>query len=183
LFGDDFLIAPIHEDKLSRTIELPQGKWRYLFDDHELLQGPMRLTRDFPLEGFPVFIREGAVVPMKIQRPYTAFGDKESADFTTWMIYPGGKNQFTLYHPETHPNPEQTTLSVDSAESLRIEFSGKHEPHILRIFAKARPANINLDGKSLPEGTAWSFDKEHERLIIKTREYAEGKYSISFQKN
>ena len=181
LFGGDFLVAPIHEDKLGRTVALPPGKWRYLFDDRQVLQGPAQLTRDFPLDEFPVFVREGAVVPLKVKRPYTGFGDEDSAEFTTWLVYPSGRSEFTLWHPESHPKPEPTTVKVDAASSLQIEFSGKHEPHLLRIFTKEKPSNITLDGKELAEGVAWSFDAKNQRLIIKTRDYAEGKYLISFQ--
>lgn len=181
LFGDDFLVAPIHEDKLARTVSLPPGGWRYLFDDHEVLQGPQQVTRDFPLDEFPVFVRDGAVVPLKVTRPYTGFGDQNSADFTMWLIYPNGKGEFTLWHPETHPKPEATTVKVDSGLSLKIEFSGKHAPHILRIFAKEKPASITLDGQVLLEGDSWKFDAEARRIIIKTRDYAEGKYAVSWR--
>jgi alpha-D-xyloside xylohydrolase len=181
LFGDDFLVAPIHEDKLTRTVSLPSGGWRYLFDDREVLQGPQQLTRDFPLDEFPVFVRDGAVVPLKVSRPYTGFGDQDSAEFTTWLIYPDGRSEFTLWHPENHPKPEPTTLEVDAGDSLKIEFSGKHAPHILRILAKEKPANITLDGNALPEGRAWKFDLAAQRLIIKTRNYTNGTYLIKWR--
>jgi len=90
LFGDDFLVAPIHEDKLTRAVSLPPGEWRYLFDDHEVLHGPGQITRDFPLDEFPVFVREGSIVPLKVTSGYTGFGDRGSAEFTTWLIYPKG---------------------------------------------------------------------------------------------
>lgn len=180
LFGDDFLVAPIHEDKLTRTVSLPPGEWRYLFDDRELLQGPRQLTRDFPLEEFPVFVREGAIVPLKVTRPYTGFGDQDSADFTTWLIYPNGQSEFTLWHPETHPKPKSTTVKVESGPSLKIAFSGKHAPHILRIFAKDKPAAITLDGRNLPEGAAWKFDAGANRIIIQARECTNGNYLISW---
>ena len=178
LFGDDFLVAPIHEDKLSRTVSLPPGGWRYLFDDREVLQGPRQFTRDFPLDEFPVFVRDGAVVPLKVTRPYTGFGDQDSAEFTTWLIYPNGRSEFTLWHPESHPKPEATTVKVDSGPALKIEFSGKHAPHILRIFADEKPAGISLDGQNLPEGDAWRFEADARRIIIKTRDYAQGVYLI-----
>ncbi len=187
LFGGDFLVAPIHEDKLTRTVSLPAGQWRYWFDDREILQGPARITRDFPLDEFPVFVREGAVVPMKIKRSYTGLGDQTSAEYTTWLLYPKGKSEFTLFHPETHPKPEQTKVKVDSGESLKIEFTGKHEPHILRIFAKQKPSAVTLDNKKLPEATtgdgngAWSYDAQQEHLVIKTRDYVEGVYLISWR--
>ena len=179
LFGHDFVVAPIHEDKPVRAVSLPPGKWRYFFDDRELLTGPREVTRDFPLDEFPVFVREGAVVPLKVTRSYTGFGDKESADFTTWLIYPAGRSEFTLWHPETHPQPETTTVKVEAGERLRIEFSGKKEPHILRIHSPRKPAGITLDGQELAEGAAWIFNAPQQRIVITTRDYNAGTYLIS----
>jgi alpha-D-xyloside xylohydrolase len=178
MFGDDFLVAPIHENKLSCAVSLPPGRWRYLFDDREVLEGPRQFVREFPLDEYPVFIRDGAVVPLKVTRPYTGFGDKESAEFTTWLIYPNGQCEFTLWHPESHPNPESTTVTVDSGPVLKIGFSGKHGPHILRILVDKKPSRITLDGHELPEVGAWRFDTETRRIIIKTRDYTHGAYQI-----
>ncbi|MEO6182258.1 MAG: TIM-barrel domain-containing protein [Verrucomicrobiota bacterium] len=180
LFGNDFLIAPIHEDKLSRTVSLPPGQWRYLFKDNELLPGSQQLTRDFPLDEFPVFVRDGAIVPLKVTRSYTGFGDTNSAEFTTWLIYPNEKSEFTLWHPESHPKPEGTTVSVESDNSLKILFSGKRQPHILRIFARNKPSAITLDGQKLFEDDAWRFEAADHRIIIKTLDYNEGSYVISW---
>ena len=178
LFGNDLLVAPIHADKLERIVSLPAGRWRYFFRDHERLQGPAQLEREFTLDEFPVFVREGAIIPLKVTRSYTGLGDTNSAGFTTWLIYPDGKSQFTLWHPETHPKPERTTVAVDAGQSLKIEFSGQHEPHILRIFMPAKPARVTLDGGELAEGDSWQFDAAHERLIVKTWDYAQGRYEI-----
>ena len=127
-----------------------------------------------------MFVREGAVVPLKVNRPYTGFGDRDSAGFTTWLIYPASQRQITLWHPEGHPKPEATTVKVAAAGSIKIEFSGKHEPHLLRISTKDKPSRVSLDGKDLPEGAEWKFDAKDQRLTIKTREYNEGKYQIAF---
>jgi alpha-glucosidase (family GH31 glycosyl hydrolase) len=181
LFGDDFLVAPIHQDKLGRTVSLPAGKWRYFFNDRELFDGPQRVTRDFPLDEYPVFVRDGAIVPMKIQRSYTGLGSKESSQFTTWLIYPNGNHKFTLYHPESHPHPAQTTVTANSGDSLDIRFSGAHEPHILRIFSKTKPVKITLDGDVLPEGDNWSFDDKHQKISVRTRQYRDGQYKISWR--
>jgi alpha-D-xyloside xylohydrolase len=178
MFGKDFLVAPIHENKLSRKVSLPPGAWRYLFDDRDVLQGPRQFTREFPLDEYPVFVRDGAVVPLKVTRPYTGFGEQESAEFTTWLIYPNGRSEFTLWHPESHPDPEATTVEVESGSELRIQFSGKHTPHILRIAASTRPTRITLDGQDLPEGNAWEFEAEARRIIVTTRDYAHGTYLI-----
>ena len=178
LFGNELLVAPIYADKLDWTVSLPPGRWRYFFHDEEVTLGNAQVRREFPLDEFPVFVREGAVIPLKVTRAYTGFGDTNSAGFTTWLVYPHGKSQFTLWHPEQHPKPEKTTLMVESGPTLRLEFSGRREPHILRILASRKPARVVLDGRELPEGDAWQFDAPHERLIIKTRDYVEGRYHI-----
>ena len=177
-FGDDFLVAPIHEDSLTRTVSLPPGGWRYLFDDHEIIEGPRKITREFALDEFPVYVREGAIVPMNVKRSYTGYGDKDSTGFTTWLIYPYGMSEFVLHHPESHPTPETTTVKVNASRPLRIEFSGKHEPHLLRVCLKDKPSRITLDGRDSAEGDGWRYDSADHRLIIRTRSYTEGAYVI-----
>ena len=88
---------------------------------------------------FPVFVREGAVIPLKVTRAYTEFGDTNSAGFTTWLVYPDGKSQFTLWHPESHPKQEKTTLRVYSGSSLKLEFSG----NIVQAGSRARDEVID----------------------------------------
>ena len=178
LFGNELLVAPIYADKLECAVSLPPGRWRYLFHDDDVLSGPAEFRREIPLDEFPVFVREGAVIPLKVSRPYTGFGDTNSAGFTTWLVYPDGKSQFTLWHPESHPKPEKTTLTVDFGASLKLEFSGKHEPHMLRIRLPTEPARVVLDGAALPEGDARRFDAAQHRLTIRTRDYAQGRYEI-----
>ena len=178
LFGRDLLVAPIHEDKTERCVTLPAGRWRYLFADKEVFQGSTTITHYSPLDEYPVFVREGAIIPLKIVRDYTGFGDRESADYTTWLVYPEGKGQFTLWHPETHPKPEQTAVAMDAADAgLALEFSGQHQPHILRIHSARAPSQVKLDGQGLMTD-AWHYDAARELLIIKTREYQQGRYEI-----
>jgi hypothetical protein len=69
-------------------------------------------------------------------------------------------------------------VKVDCGTSLKIEFSGKHAPHILRIRYDKKPSSISLDGQHLPEGDAWRFEANSRRLTIKTRDYAQGTYLI-----
>ncbi len=120
------------------------------------------------------------MVPLKVTRPYTGLGDKDSAEFTTWLIYPHGTSEFTLWHPESHPNPQKTTVKVEAGGPLKIQFSGQHEPHILRVFATQKPSRITLDGKELTEGEAWQFDPKGDRLIIRTRAYTQGAYVVTW---
>ena len=178
LFGNDLLVAPVYADRLENEVTLPPGRWRYFFDGRNVVEGPAQIKRAFPLDEFPVFVRDGAIIPLQVSRPYTGLGDTNSRGFTTWLIYPEGKREFTLWHPNSHPHPEKTMLSVDAGSVLKIEFSGAHEPHILRILRESKPARVLLDGTELREGDSWEFDASKQRLIIKTPRYAQGRYEI-----
>jgi hypothetical protein len=74
-----------------------------------------------------------------------------------------------------------TTVKVDAGTALKIDFSDKKQPHILRILAAHKPSGITLDGEVLPEGAAWRFDEKDQRLVITTRAYNQGLYVITWR--
>jgi alpha-D-xyloside xylohydrolase len=162
-------------------VSLPPGRWRYFFDDAEVHEGPTQITRRFPLDEYPVFIREGAIVPLRVSRAYTGLGDKDSAEFLTWLIHPGGRSEFTVYHPDAHPTLESTKLTVDCGQALTIRISGKRVPYILRIFAERKPTSVVLDGRKMQEGESWIFAPDLRRLIIKSSEAAGEEYVVSWR--
>jgi alpha-D-xyloside xylohydrolase len=181
-FGEDFLVAPIHADSPRREVSLPEGRWRYFFRPTEAsLAGPVRLTREFPLDEYPVYLREGALVPLNVTRAYSGLGDRESSGWRTWLVNPGADGRFTLWHPETHPEPEATTVSMTAGDPLRVTFSGRREPHLLRVITGNRPRSVVRDGRELAEGADWSFEQERGVLVVRTRDYERGEYRISWR--
>lgn len=68
---------------------------------------------------------------------------------------------------------------MESSASLKLEFSGKREPHILRIQIDHKPSAITLDGQPWTKGEAWTFDRSAGRIIVTTRARAVGRYEIS----
>ena len=65
-----------------------------------VIDGPAKIEREFPLDEYPVYVREGAIIPMDIKRDYTGIGNKDSEGYLTLLIYPDGKNEFTVHHPD-----------------------------------------------------------------------------------
>lgn len=177
LFGNDFLVAPIYEDNLMRAVTLPTGRWRYMFNDLEVLIGPNTFRRVFPLEEAPVFIRDGAIIPMNITRPYTGYGDESSNGFVTWLVYPHKRTAFEMVHPD---GSGKTRLECDQSSHLRLEFTGEKKPHILRIHMIHPPLKVQRDMKTLEENVEWSYDRERAKLVIRCSDYAEGNYLIEY---
>src|SRR5690606_11288282 len=123
MFGDDFLIAPIYKDSKTRQVSLPEGKWRYFFEDRTVVEGPKTIERDFELAEFPVYIKEGAIVPLNVKRDYTQMGDDTSEGFVTFLIFPDVENAFSYYNPHTS---EETLVSyINENGTLKIAFEGE----------------------------------------------------------
>src|SRR5690606_23400891 len=150
MFGDDFLVAPIYRDSKTRTIALPKGEWRYFFDDKEPIDGGIEIVKEFPMDEFPVYIKEGAIVPMDIKRSYTGLGNEGSEGFTTILVYPKGENSFVYHHVDT---VGETTISYEATDGvLRLSLAGTKFSHLFRIHANRTPEKITLDGHLLEKG-------------------------------
>lgn len=176
LFGDHLLVAPIYKDDLVNEVNLPKGKWRYFFNDKEILEGPISFQKEFPLDEYPVYIREGAILPLDIKRDYTGIGNESFSGFLTYLIYPESESSFTIHHPD---NSGSTTVGVsDSDEKLSINVSGIRKPHILKINLDKMPRKIELDGIQLSDSADYSFSPTSGKLIIRTLDYKTGNYTI-----
>ena len=176
MFGDYILVAPIYKDNLNNEVRLPEGQWRYWFDDNELLDGKQIFKKEFPLDEFPVFIKEGAIIPMNIERGYTGIGDKGSKGYLTLLIYPHYNSNFTVYDPE---DGESTKIvGEETRESVKIVITGKKRAHILSVHFSSKPKLVKLDKTVLSDSLDYHFDEERNKLIIKTEEYSSGEYII-----
>jgi alpha-D-xyloside xylohydrolase len=180
MFGDDLLVAPIFKDSKKNKVTLPEGKWRYFFNDKELIEGGQTFEMEFPLDEYPVFIKEGAIIPMNIKRDYTKIGDLKSEGYLTIMIYPLLNNNFNYYHPDTE---NITNISVVNSDSLLvIKLDGTKNSHILNISSNKKPINIKLDSVNLIEDSEWNYNSEKKKIFVKTMNYKSGKYVINFKK-
>lgn len=62
--GRDLLVAPVyHPDERCRKVYLPQGTFVNVWTG-ERLSGPKYILVDAPLEEIPLFVREGAIIPV-----------------------------------------------------------------------------------------------------------------------
>ncbi len=180
LLGKDILVAPIFEDSNTRQVSLPEGQWRYWFDDTRLLEGGTTFARDYPLDEFPVYIRDGAILPMRIARAYTGIGDRDWEGLLTLNLYPdGGEHTFQVRHPEGNGRGTATVVMQGKAP-LTVRIEGAARPHLLRVLAPAKPKSVTRDGAPLAEGAAWRYTPETQRLVVRTDESVTGTYEVGF---
>ncbi|MGB5554055.1 MAG: TIM-barrel domain-containing protein [Flavobacteriaceae bacterium] len=178
MFGDDFLVSPIYKDAKNHEVTLPKGKWRYFFEDIAVLEGPKTFQREYEMDEFPVFIKEGAIIPMNISREYSHLGDGNSAGFTTFLIFPDDVNSFTYYDSQTL---KETTLSyIEKENKLLITIEGVKLDHILRIHSSKKPLKVESENQLLATDL-WSYNEGTKKIIIKTgQENMSSQYTIQF---
>ncbi len=177
LFGDALCVAPIYQDSLTREVTLPAGKWRYWYDDTKVLEGNTTFTRSYPMNEFPVYIKDGAIIPMNISRAYTGIGDETWAPYLTLNIYPSGKSSFTVYHTD---KSGEITVTVEEGTPMKITLDGVVKPHLLRILSFKQPVKITYNNVPMQEDT-WEYHAEQQRLIIRNTAVASGIYLVYYE--
>lgn len=96
-FGDKLIVAPIYEQHATeRKLQLPEGNW-VNFWTNEKVEGGKELLVDAPIDQIPVFVKEGAILPM---RYYSSTIETGSNDTLYLHIYPGKDGKFTLYEDD-----------------------------------------------------------------------------------
>jgi alpha-glucosidase (family GH31 glycosyl hydrolase) len=176
LFGDDLFIAPVHRDDPRHTVHLPAGQWRHLWNDAEVLTGPLTLHRAFTLEDYPCYVRDGAILPLNVSRAYTGFGDVHSTGLLTWAVWPHGDHRFTTHLTD---GSGDATLSVTAEDqTLIVQLDGVPHPHLLRIHRTESPVEVTFNGRALVEGRDWQHDNTTRKLRITQTNAVAGRYRI-----
>jgi len=84
LFGDDLLVAPILSESSRRRVYLPRGTWTDWWTQEQHC-GPVWLEVDADLETIPLYLREGAVMPMG---PVMNYVNEKPVDVLEVLIAP-----------------------------------------------------------------------------------------------
>ncbi len=98
MFGTSLLISPVTEYKArSRDVYLPGPYGWYDMQTGLHSTGGKVISADAPFSSIPVFVREGAILPLGPDMQYTS---EKPADPLTLFVYTGMDGTFTLYEDE-----------------------------------------------------------------------------------
>jgi alpha-glucosidase (family GH31 glycosyl hydrolase) len=176
LWGDDLLVVPVTRDGARHwPVYLPEETW-YDFWSHERHDGPKAISVEAPLERLPLFVRQGALLPLGSVVQYE--GERELTEITV-LVYPAERSSFTLYEDDGRTQDYQQgsfalteisceardgdvicTLGAASGESSLLPAERRYA---LKVYSPKRPRRVDVDGKKLArrkdEGEAgWSYD-------------------------
>lgn len=159
LFGRDMLVAPVVEHKArARDVWLPgAGRWVDFLTGRRF-DGGQSVRADAPFERMPMFVKEGAIIPLGPVRQHVK--DKPGAPITL-HVYTGADGSFALYDDDGESEAfrkgayqrvplrydERTgTLLIGSREGQGYAGMPREQLFHIRWETPGRP--LELDGKA-----------------------------------
>ncbi|MFD2888473.1 TIM-barrel domain-containing protein [Chitinophaga cymbidii] len=156
MFGRDMLVAPVMREDTVRTIVFPAGKWTDMWTGKVM---PARAELAVSLQSIPVFLREGAVVPVKLNSALR-FGETMTNDKVGAMIItrPSVSDSVRLLNDKG----EQAAVTLQvTKEGFRISLHNLPEVLYLVVYDAA--------GGTVEAVPEWDKETRHEegRLIVR----------------
>lgn len=178
--GESLLVAPVTGASNERKVYLPKGRW-FNFWTGEPLSGQRELSWSGDLFEFPLYAREGAIIPMEVQNDVTGFGTTRSKEYITMAIWPkqDGESHFVL-----HDREAAVTFSTlhNRRGPLRIKWSNSKKKYIFHVSLEKDfiPRRVTDEEGSLElfsgpdvfnnsNNKGWYYDRVNHVLWIKAR--------------
>ncbi|MCB9583906.1 MAG: hypothetical protein H6718_00820 [Polyangiaceae bacterium] len=149
--GEAFFVAPILDATGTRDVVLPAGARYYDWWNPSAapLDGGQTLTAYDSTDParIPLFVREGAIIPMDIDNDATGIGSAAFAGSDTWLLYPGSSaTTFKAHDTDDATTTVQLTANgVDLSRTLRTA--------ILRVRLETLPTSVSLGGSALNQAS------------------------------
>ena len=181
LFGPSMLVAPVASTIPAEQVYLPAGAW-YRFGNDKKYDGDKIIWAASPLNDLPVFIKEGAIIPM--QNIVQSTQDKGDGIMYLNIWYGNASNRFDYYEDDgtTYQyeqgkyylraivfNPGDNEILLEPAEgSYTSKF---HDVHlILHGFPAGNQFTVNGNAVKA-EGTGWEqtldFSNTNGKISVK----------------
>jgi alpha-D-xyloside xylohydrolase len=177
-FGNEFLVAPIiAPNSNTRQVYLPAGNWLDFWTNARHAGGQTITWTNDNQARMPLFVREGAIVPMLLTEVETLCdanyvnnpGVVSPDSGLRFLIYPGGASRFTVFDGtdiRCAAGPGQIVVTLSSgARRVMLQILGDAPPVVKRddiVLPKAStPAEFNA------AGDAWRFDPQVRIIFVK----------------
>lgn len=159
MFGPAFMVNPVYKyGARNRDVYFPENSNWYDYYTGKYITGGQQLNVDAPYDKIPLYIREGAIVPVGPELQYTS---EKPADNMVLYVYQGKDGDFTLYEDEGvnynyekgqfaripfHYNDAAGTLTIEAREGA---FNGmlKNRSFTIVTVSKNNPQAFKFDAK------------------------------------
>ena len=163
-YGDHLLVAPIYSEKTEKTVVFPSGRYVNLFDNREIVEGPASITRTFPIEEIPVYIADGAVIPLELNESLK-LGDSMTPSKVNALLATKPLNDCcgAWYGSATEKNGYMFTCKEGG---FRLELKGMGEFRYVLVKGVSSVMDIALNGRPLVRVPAKQGLNLHEGFFV-----------------
>ncbi len=175
LFGPSIMVNPVHEYKArSRSVYLPATTGWYDFLTGKHFIGGQTVDAAAPYTNIPIFIREGAILPVG---PEIQFTTQKPADPITLFVFAGKDGAFTLYEDENvNYNYEKGDYALipfkynDASKTLSIgerkgNFAGMTERRTFNIVFVTPDKHGKLKFDGVPDKVIM-YDGKEQKITL-----------------
>lgn len=178
LLGGAFLVVPVLDDSGTRSISIPDDATYYDFFDRAadpIDPGTILAAVDVSEPSrIPIFVREGAIVPLDVKDDSNDLGTSASDGALTVLVYPASaETSFSLVDTDA----AATSISAQGGAMTRVSMSRALVPVLFRVRADTSPTTVDLDGTALVDtmtqagldaaSSGYLFDASTRTLLIK----------------
>ncbi len=183
--GKELFVQYVTDNTQNVDVALPAGQWINYWNEQQVYTGPTTISYPVPLGREPIFVRNGAIIPMQVRDDVTGHGTTASVGALTVNVFPNGHSTFV--HSE---GSKSLTFDVEQAgNQLTLCTSATpSRPLIYRIARwNSAPAKVTASqgavgvntgwGTPLPplgseaavdgSGGGWFYDAARQHLIVK----------------
>jgi alpha-glucosidase (family GH31 glycosyl hydrolase) len=177
--GDSLLVIPMLEPGTEREAYFPPGRFRPLFASEPTAEGPANVTHRVLLHECPVYLREGGIVPSRIDETLLGRDKNRFQKDLCWYVWPSEPGGEFDYFDGTNVHTFRCRLRTEDGEKrAEIDLPVLLRNQILRLRTGFQPRKLTLGDKPLSllteerleeAGVEGYFYSREEGLIIRCR--------------
>lgn len=177
MFGAELLVAPVvKKGNTTKKVYLPEGNWVDYFHPQQVYQGKQYIDYSAPLEVTPIFVKEGAILPMMPVMPYIG-AMKNTPMILEFFPSLNKPSSFELYEDDGETNnykegkfvktnieskatSSEINITIHNSENFNFNDLEKRN-YWLKIHLVNKPKKVLLNDKKLKN---YSLSKLEENL-------------------
>jgi len=193
--GKDLLVAPVTDQNWNKEVYLPKDNQWYVFDIEggalpQATNGGQAYSWYVPLDLVPIYIREGAILPVRQLEQYVG---ELPENYLNFYIYPGKDSTYQLYlDDKTTMDAEQkkeyrvtkiTSKNINSGKIVNfkrsydnftpteafffVSFLGVTNPDVTIRIGKSKLKQVAIEDLNVSSGNAFAYDNANQKIIVK----------------
>jgi alpha-D-xyloside xylohydrolase len=146
MLGDAFLVAPLLDATGKRTVALPAGARWYDWWTTATAEGGSQVSADFSTDRqrIPLWVREGAIVPVDIDDALLGLGTPDSKGARTLLAWPSSTP--TSFEVLEADGKRLKVELAKLATGWSVKLSAVTVPVIFRVCADVAPTSVQGEG-------------------------------------